>query len=392
MDMEQEIQTAPARRRRSGGFFWGLALGLLGALAVLAAGDLGWTGMPSFSGRPAAAETAGGSDGAMSTAAVYLAGAIPEGLSVYVDGKVTAPASGGDGSLFTVDRNARRLEVRGSQGPLWATRLTLRGDAPDTLRPLLGGDVVTEVNRQGPTGALYVDGTLRGAAPGTVSDVSPGWHVVSVRNGDDVLFEDACVVRSGEVTLVTVPPVPPQGKGRIDARSRILDDRGLTEVEGNPVSVDGQPAGVTPAELTLPAGFHSVRVECAGYPARVNVVYLEAGRSLYVNADFGGEEGLQVSVAPPSEAAVRGPVAIPVRVEAGGESVELRQGTLSLVRPGQARPLTIPMVASGTDSRLWVAVLPANLTASRATLTGYASGVDALGRRGDSEIFHLTLR
>ena len=213
MDMEQEIQTAPNRRRRSGGFFWGLAMGLLGALAVLAAGDLGWRGIPSFSGRPAAAETAVGSDGAMSTAAVYLAGAIPEGLSVYVDGKAAAPASSGNGTLLTVNRNARRLEVRGSEGPLWATRLTLHGDAPDTLRPLLGGDVVAEVNRQGPTGALYVDGTLSGAAPGTVSDVAPGWHVVSVRNGDAVLFEDACVVRSGEVTLVTVPPVPPRGRG-----------------------------------------------------------------------------------------------------------------------------------------------------------------------------------
>ena len=133
-------------------------------------------------------------------------------------------------------------------------------------------------------------------------------------------------------------------------------------------------------------------MECGGYPSRVSVVYLEAGRSLYVSADFGGEEGLQVSVAPPSEAAARGPVAIPVRVEAGGESVELRQGTLSLVRPGQARPMMVPLVASGTDSKLWVAVLPAALTASRATLTGYASGVDARGRRGDSEIFHLNLR
>jgi hypothetical protein len=392
MDMEHETNAAPERRRRSGGFFWGLAVGLLGTLAVTAAGDLGWLSLPVFPGRSVAAETAEAGNRTTSTAAVYLAGTLPEGLQVYVDGKAAAPAAQGSGSLLTVDRNARRLEVRGARGPLWATKLSLQGDSPDTLRPLLGGDVVTEVSRQGPTGALYVDGVLSGTAPGTVADVAPGWHVVSVRDGQQVLFEDACVVRSGQVTLVTVPPVPPQGKGRIATRSRVLGDDGLTEVDGNPVSVDGAPAGVTPSELTLPAGFHSVRVECAGYPPRVSVVYLEAGRSLYVNADFGGEEGLQISVAPPAEAAARGPVAIPVRVEASGESVDLSQGALYVVRPGQARPMSVPLVASATDSKLWVAVLPEDLTAWRRTLTGYASGVDAQGRRGESEIFQLDLR
>jgi len=392
MDTEHELDTVPARRRRSGGFFWGLAMGFLATLAVTAARDLGWVNVPALAGRTAAAETVEGAGRATSTAAVYLAGTIPEGLEVYVDGKAAAPAAQGTGSVLTVDRNARRLEVRGARGPLWATRLTLTGGAPDTLRPLLGGDVVTEVDRQGPTGALYVDGVLSGTAPGTVSDVAPGWHVVSVRNGGQVLFEDACTVTSGEVTLVAVPPVPPQGKGRIAVRARVLSDGGLTEEEGDAVTVDGESAGSTPAELTLPAGFHSVRVESAGFPPQVSVVYLEAGRSLYVNADFGGEEGLQVSVAPPTEAAAHAPVAIPVRMEAAGESVDLAQGSLYVVRPGQSKPMSVPLVASATDPRVWVAVLPEELTASRTTLTGYAGATDTQGRRGESEIFHLNLR
>ncbi len=384
--------TDPKPRRRSAGFFWGLTLGLLGALAVVVSGDMGWTALPLPAGRPAAAEPGASAEASSATASVYLAGAVPEGMQVFVDGRAVTPVPEGTGSRVPVEPRSRRIEVRGSRGPLWSTPLTGGDGGVDTLRPVLGGDVVVQVDRQAPTGPLYLDDEMAGTAPGTLSDVPPGWHTLSIRNDGNVLFEDAVVVNPGQVTLVSVPPVPPLGKGRVSVRSRLLGDDGLREESGNRVGVDGAPAGSTPLEATLPAGFHSIRVDRPGYDPWVQVVYLEAGRSLYATADFGGDTGLTVEVAPPVQAGERSPVAVPVRVTAGGESVSLEEGTLHVVRPGQARPLDVPLVASGTDRALWVAVLPEGLAATRGFLSGYVTCRDGQGRRGDSEIFSVSLR
>jgi hypothetical protein len=99
-----------------------------------------------------------------------------------------------------------------------------------------------------------------------------------------------------------------------------------------------------------------------------------------------------VTADPPAEATFRTPLAIPVSVGAAGESVTLTEGSLFLVRGGQPTTVSIPLVASGTDARLWVAVVPAELTGRRGPLSGYVSCTDERGRRGTSDIFQIVVR
>jgi hypothetical protein len=294
------------------------------------------------------------------------------------------------GVRVTVSPDARKLEVRGVEGTWWSTRLS--PDSGDTLRPVLGGEIVLEVQKGGATGDLYVDGVRVGEAPGSVGEVDPGWHVITVRAGENTLFEDACEVEPGKLTVITVPPIAPRGKGRLTVRARQLGDGGFEEREGNPVFVDGVATGHTPLTLTLAAGFHSVRVGSRNEDSLVEVINLEAGTSRYVNAEFGREERLTVQVVPPQRAGIDAPLAIPVHIRATDESVLLEEGFVHIVKAGQARSVGVPLVPSGTDPDVWVAVVPRELSAGSKVLVGYASCNDDLGRSGESELFSILLR
>jgi hypothetical protein len=175
-------------------------------------------------------------------------------------------------------------------------------------------------------------------------------------------------------------------------RARQLGDDGFEEREGNPVFVDGEPMGHTPLNLTLAAGFHSVRVGSRAGDSLIEVVNLEAGTSRYVNAEFGREERLVVDVVPPQRAGAEAPLAIPVRIRGADESVLLEEGFIHIVKAGQATSVGVPLVPSVTDPDVWVAVVPRELSAGSNVLVGYASCLDDLGRRGESEIFQLQLR
>lgn len=386
-------ESAPVRSRppRRGGFFWGLSLGFVATLGFIVANDAGWSVLP------APASSAGAGDAARGTPApetggppLYLAGTLPAGSRVYIDGQPVAAALEANAVRVALPPDSRRLEIRGPQGTLWTTRL--EGVAPaDTLNPLLGGDLVVELERQALGGTLYLDGVARGDAPGSVRDVPPGWHVVSVRNEGAVVFEDGCTVRSGEVSVVAVPPVPPRGKARLLVRSRILEATGFRETEGNLVVIDGNMVGETPLSATLDAGFHSIRIEADGQPTRIEVVHLDAGSTRYVNAEFGREERLTVTVSPPVEVTARRPLAIPVRVAADEKAVLLQEGAVHVVRPGQSTPVSVPLVPSGTDPALWVAVVPLDVVSPLDALVGYARCRDDMGRTGDSELFHIRL-
>jgi hypothetical protein len=80
---------------------------------------------------------------------------------------------------------------------------------------------------------------------------------------------------------------------------------------------------------------------------------------------------------------------VPLLVTLDGASVEVVSGALHLVRNGQAQAIDIPLVASGTDKRLWVAVVPGGTLSERGPLRGFASCRDSAGREGTSEIFTI---
>lgn len=377
---------APARPRKRGGFFWGLTLGFVATLAVVVGNDLGWSVLPESVGREASATPV---QEANAGTPLVLAGALPPQSEIYIDGQSVGGATVDGGHAVTVPPGAKRLEVRGANGPLWTT--SIAAGVPDTLRPKFGGDLVVEAGRQSPRGTLWIDGEPAGPVPGTVSGVAPGWHLLSVRDGERVLYEDAVTVHDGEVSVVSIPPLPPRGKGRVVVRTRLLGNGGFQEVQGLPVWIDGVLRGETPFEATLGGGFHSVRVEQEDGPSCVEVVYLEAGSSRYVNAEFGDRPRLEIAVSAPARAAAGSPLALPVQVRGMAPASSLTEANLHIVRRGQARPLSIPLVPSGIGDEWWVAVLPKDLV-SAGTLTGYASCTDAEGTRGDSDLFSLSVK
>jgi hypothetical protein len=361
----------------------------VGALGVIVAADLGLKPVPLRGAGEAAAEP---NDPSLASQQVFLTAALSPGMHVTVDGKAVEVMIRPDGGVIEVAPGARKVEVRAKNGPLWSARLDLGGDTPDTLHPVLGGEIVIEADRAAPRGVLFVDDALAGAAPATITEITPGWHTISVRDGQEILYEDACVVSAGRVTLVSIPARPAHGNGSLAIRSRVLGEDGLEEVSGDRIWLDGAAVGSTPWNRLLPSGFHSVRVERAGFPAFVQVLYLEAGRSMFVDAQFGGAEPIVVTADPPAETSYKTPLAIPVSIGAEGESVTLTEGSLFLVRGGQPTTVSVPLVASGTDARLWVAVVPAELTGRRGPLSGYVACTDEQGRRGTSDIFQITVR
>jgi hypothetical protein len=260
----------------------------------------------------------------------------------------------------------------------------------DTLKPSIGGELVMEIAPRGPEGSLVVDDQVVGPAPGAAGDLLPGWHLVSIRDGDRVLFETGAMIRPGEVTILTAPEAPARGQGRLTVRSRVLTDEGFVEISGRPVWIDGTPAGETPLEANLDSGYHSVRVTAEGFPDEVRVQALEAGSARYVEAEFGREVPLRVSVSAPAAGSVAGPLAIPVRVDTQDGNV-LASGFLHVLGADRSATVPIPLVASGTDAGLWVAVVPASVTRETRELLAYASASDDLGRQGESELFRVPL-
>jgi hypothetical protein len=369
---------------KSVGFVWGLAAGLLVTFGLVVVNDLQGGFLPG----PATASaemTRPGAAVPVDGRTLRLAGPIPGDLNVLVDGQPVETRRDDAGLSLTAGLDARSISLRSPLGIVWTARI----GAADTLAPALGGELVVEVLRQGPTGELWIDGEPVGAAPSAVDHVPAGWHRISVRRGGEVLYEESVEILPDEVSVVRVPPAPPKGKGSLAVRSRVIDDTGFAASAGDAVLVDGAEAGVTPVDLALDAGFHSVTVRREGYPDEVQVLYLPAGQTRHVEGTFGREDVLDVAVSPPTAIRADGPAAIAVKVARLGESVDLVEGRLHVVRAGQQEPVSLPLAPSAADPKTWVAVLPPDLLLPGTVLRGYAECTDRVGHAGVSEIFSL---
>jgi len=366
-------------RARWSGILFGFTLGSLVTLSLIVVQDHGAPWLPPVRDAGASMEAGVQHD-------IFLAGAWSTELAVLVDGRSVPARAVSGGAVVTIPGAVCELDVVHGRNTVWSTRVDAA--TPDTLAAALGGEILVDVEAQGPTGELRIDGRPAGSAPGTVTDVSAGWHTVSVVRDSAEVFLVACRVLPGEAARVPVSPVPPRGQARLLVRSRTLDKSGFLPARGDAVSVDGAPSGATPAEAVVDAGYHSVRVQRAGLPDRVLVAYLEAGATRELEADFGRTDDLSVRVLAPADAAPGAALAVPVRVEAAEGAVLPQDAFLNLVRAGQNEPVSIPLVPSQSDDRLLVAVVPARLVGGDG-LTGFAEVTDALGRHGSSELFRI---
>ena len=369
----------PAPRGRSGKFFWGLAAGFTCTLLVTVVMDMGW--IPSRT--HARAESAPVQT--PTTRDLVISGKIPEGAALLVDGQAVTTHERGAWTQTIVPYASRSVEIRGPNGTWWQTDLS---QAPsDTLRPLWSGEIVVEASPLLAGDTLYVDGQPRGPVPGTVSGIAPGWHVMSLRSGPNLVYEDARAMASGEVVPLSVPTPPPDGKGRLIVRSRRMEQSGMVETQARAVRVDGRYRGATPLELNVPAGYHSVAVEEPGQPILVQVLRIESGSTRYVQAEYPQDPDLGVQIGKPTTVKPDGPMVVAVRIVGVGAPVE--KAFLQMVRPRQAETVQVPLSLSPSDPQIWIGVIPKSLLLPGEPAFAFASGKDVSGKEGCSEIVDL---
>jgi hypothetical protein len=125
--------------------------------------------------------------------------------------------------------------------------------------------LAVEVNEDG--AAVLVDGRAMGVSPlAAPVEVNPGDHIVEARLDG----------HRGEPGRVTVMP-----GGSVMVRLELAPLPGVVRVESGDVaarvSVDGEAAGATPAELELPAGGHEVVIAADGYEMETRSIALVPG-------------------------------------------------------------------------------------------------------------------
>jgi hypothetical protein len=112
------------------------------------------------------------------------------------------------------------------------------------------------ITSEPPGASVTVDGDVRGKTPVTI-DLPDGTHELGVGTGPSA-WSDTITARAGEPALIhLVQPFPsaaaePPEEGTLEI---------TTEPAGLPVSVDGQPRGVSPISVTgLDPGMHDIAV------------------------------------------------------------------------------------------------------------------------------------
>jgi hypothetical protein len=111
-------------------------------------------------------------------------------------------------------------------------------------------------------------------------------------------WEEEVQVRNGESTRIEARPVRVPPYGLVTARAERVTSNGVEDVDGAAVYVDGAHAGVTPLDLKLDPGPHSVRIGAPDTPSPVHLLEVQAGGRFYATTTFGR----------PSEPAVDAPL------------------------------------------------------------------------------------
>jgi hypothetical protein len=106
--------------------------------------------------------------------------------------------------------------------------------------------------------------------------VNAGHAVVEILAEGYQPFHQELDLPGGQITRIDASLVARSSEGMLVVRSNVAESR---------VTIDGQPAGMAPAEAALSAGPHTVRVEHPGYDAVDKQIVLVAGKRREVTLD-----------------------------------------------------------------------------------------------------------
>jgi hypothetical protein len=234
----------------------------------------------------AAAIVAVGAGGVWAYMAVAVAPAMaslsfqttPPGAQVTIDGNVV----GSTPTSMSLAPGSYSVQLIGSNGQQKQVDVTLRPgesvvhqfewapSAPVALPTLGALHVQTEPSGQ----TVFVDDTRRGTSPLTVSDLTPGDHVVLVTSGAGTLRRPVTITAGETTSLVIAPNAPAVSAGWLRISSPVLLQ----------LHVDGNLVGNSESDrVMLPAGEHQVEISSAALGFSVTRrVTVAAGRTAQV--------------------------------------------------------------------------------------------------------------
>jgi hypothetical protein len=199
----------------------------------------------------------------------------PPGAQVAIDGKVM----GSTPTAMSLPPGTYGVQLIAASGQQRQLDVTLRsGESvvhqfewalpPPVAAPTTGA---LQIQTEPPGQTVVVDDVRRGVSPVTVSDLSPGDHVVVVTSGAGTLRRPVQIAAGETLSLVIAPNAPAVSAGWLRISSPVLLQ----------LHVDGNLVGNTESDrVMLPAGEHQVDISNAALGFAVNRrVSVAAGRT-----------------------------------------------------------------------------------------------------------------
>ena len=225
----------------------------------------------------------------------------PAGAAILVDGVDTGVETPAE---LELTQGSHRVLV--TLGAFGATEVTVEGHRAQRLErhvELLGSLIVgvsdTNVQLQ-----ARLDGRPIGNLPTRLDSVPAGRRHLSFHGREVRPWTEEVDVVAGKITQITAHPELVPEDGVVFARSFEVNAGGLTEVHGAAVYLDGRRVGYTPARLTVPRGYHTVRLARGSESSPVQLLRVEGGGELYATAEFGRSPEPRVTVDAPERASL----------------------------------------------------------------------------------------
>ncbi|MBI5480547.1 MAG: PEGA domain-containing protein [Deltaproteobacteria bacterium] len=220
------------------------------------------------------------------------------GVEVYVDGA----RCDGVPCVMTLPEGPHMVEVRsGTLQPFRQQVTVIAGQQAKVMASLASQIPQTgaiRVHTPGLKGAeVYVDGELKGKAPGEFTGIRPGTHALEVRAPGYKPFEKEIQIRAGDTSYVKVeleklPEAKPVGLLVVKSTVPLAE-----------VFIDGAAFGQAPVRRELPPGRYIVVVQKSGFPEFKREVMLVQGQTLEVVAEMKAVGRIMV-MAPPGAAII----------------------------------------------------------------------------------------
>lgn len=270
----------------------------------------------------------------------------PAGARIRVDGK---PVSGRTPITLDLEPGQHRIEV--AYGEYARAGFTIEGSRGDALEREFAWSGALGVASADSTVRLAValDGKPLGTAPLWKDSVAVGRHRLAFTAPGVRSWEEEVQVRAGQSARVTAVPVKVPPYGLVTARAELVSSNGVEELDGIPVFVDGVAAGVTPVDLKLFPGPHSIRIARASGAPSIHMIDVQAGGRFYASAGFGRPADPMVVFDSPPKLSRSAPPAITVRLVAD-LPLPIRQAALH-VRPQGGTFVRIAIPWTTADGR-----------------------------------------